>query len=114
MLMLFSRDSTAGVGAQTANAGNTDSFMDPATAALAAIVGVGNQWATTFPQRSATDHLMNCSLNAFGGVYFWRANRAEECPAMIGQANVTGECSLTNFTGGTTAAIASHVIYETS
>lgn len=113
--MLFSRDSTVGTGAQsqTSTAYN-DSVLDPATAALAAVVGVGTTFATTFPQRDVANHLMNCSLNAFGGVFFWRANRAEECPAMVGNTANTGECSLSCTTGGTPGAIGAHVIYETS
>lgn len=111
--MLFSRDSTIGITPGALTTGNTDSFMDPSTAALAAPVGATNAW-TTFPQRSAANHLMNCSLNAFGGVFFWRANRAEECPAMYGTAVTIGECSLSAFTGGTPGAIGTHVIYETS
>jgi hypothetical protein len=112
--MLFSRDSTVGVGAQSQQTGGTDASLDPATAALAAPLTVGTNFATTFNQRSSTLHLMNCSLNAFGGVFFWRANRAEECPAMVGNTASLGECSLSAFTGGTPGAIGGHVIYETS
>ncbi len=112
--MLFSRDSTVGTGAQSQQTGGGDTFMDPATAALAAVVGVGSNWATTFPQRDSANHLMNCSLNAFGGVYFWRANRLEECTSMLGNTAVLfGENSLSAFTGGTPGAIGTHVIYET-
>lgn len=112
--MLFSRDSTVGTGAQSQQAGGTDAPFDPATAALAAALGVGSNWATTFPQRDAANHLMNCSLNAFGGVFFWRANRAEECPAQVGNTASLGESSLSAFTGGTPGAVGGHVIYETS
>lgn len=112
--MLFSRDSTVGVGAQSLASGYTDAPMDPATAALAAIVGVGTTFATSYPSRDAANHLMNCSLNAFGGVFFWRANRAEECPAMVGNTASLGECSLTAFTGGTPGLIGGHVVYEAS
>lgn len=112
--MLFSRDSTASVGALSFTSGGTDSNMDPFTAALAAITPVGNVAATTYPQRDAANHLMNCSLNAFGGVFFWRANRAEECPAIYGTAVTVGNASLSAFTGGTPGAIGAHAIYETS
>jgi hypothetical protein len=113
--MLFSRDSLASVGALSFTAGiGNDSFMDPFTAALAAATPVGNIAATTYPQRDTANHLMNCSLNAFGGVYFWRANRAEECPAIYGTAVTIGNASLSCYTGGTPGAIGGHVIYETS
>lgn len=112
--MLFSRDSTASVGALSFTSGGTDSFMDPFTVALAAPVAVGNVAATSYPSRDAANHLMNCSLNAFGGVFFWRANRAEECPAIFGLTTAVGNVSLSAFTGGTPGAVGSHVIYETS
>lgn len=113
--MLFSRNSLASVGALsfTAAVGN-DSFMDPFTAALGAPTPAGNIAATTYPQRDTANHLMNCSLNAFGGVFFWRANRAEECPALYGTAVTLGDVSLSCSTGGTPGAIGGHVIYETS
>lgn len=111
---IFARDSTIGVGAQSQQAGGTDSFMDPATAALAAPATVGTTWATSYPQRSSANHLMNCSLNAFGGVFFWRANRVEECSVMLGNtAALFGSCSLSAFTGGTPGAVGGHIIYET-
>lgn len=112
--MLFSRDSTIGVGSQTQGTGGTDTVIDPAQAALAAVVGTGNTYATSAPQRDVARHLANCSLNAFGGVYFWRANRLEECFTMLGNtAALFGAVSLSAFTGGTPGAIGCHMIYET-
>ena len=55
---------------------------------------------------------MNCSLNAFGGVYFWRANKWDECPVILGNTASNGEMSLSAFTGGTPGAIGVHAIYE--
>lgn len=110
--MLLSYDSLASTGALT-NTVLTDTPLNPATAALAAPLVNGNIAATVQPQRSATAHTLNASLNAFGGVYFWRANRAEECIQMLGNGNNTGEISLSAFTGGTPGAIGSHCIYET-
>ena len=110
--MLLARDSTVGVtpGTFPANVG-TDAPLDPATVALSAAPVVNNTF-TTAAQRSATLKLMNCSLNAFGGVYFWRANRVEECPAILGNTASLGEVSLSAYTGGTTGAIGAHMIYE--
>lgn len=110
--MLWSRDTTVATGTNTNGPGQTDAAMDPATAALAAPTITGNSNATTKPQRSATGHLMNCSLNAFGGVYFWRANRLEECPSVLTATQPLGESSLSAFTGGTPGAIGVHGIYE--
>jgi hypothetical protein len=112
--MVFADDSLASVGALSFAAGGGDSYMDPFTAALAAPLNVGNIAATTFPQRDTANHKMQCGLNAFGGVYFWRANRAEECPALYGTAVSIGNMSLSSFTGGTPGLISGHVIYETS
>lgn len=111
--MLLSYDGTqVGTGSNTYLSGAVDSALNPATAALAAPVKTGNQWATNKPQRSLAGHLANCSLNAFGGVFFWRANRQEECFQVLGNAVTTGEISLSAFTGGTPGACGSHIIYE--
>lgn len=108
--MLLSRDST--VAATNSNGtGQTDAAIDPATAALAAPALTGNTNSTK-PQRSTTLHLLNCSLNAFGGIFFWRANRQEECPTVLGNTASLGEVSLSAFTGGTPGALGAHMIYE--
>jgi hypothetical protein len=110
--MLLARDSTVATGTNSDGTGQTDAPLDPATAALGAPAITGNSNATTKPQRSSTLHLLNCSLNAFGGVYFWRANKVEECPAVLGNTASLGEASLSAFTGGTPGAIGAHMIYE--
>jgi hypothetical protein len=114
--MLLGGDSQVGTGSNTRGAGQKDAPMNPASAALAAIALTGNQFATNKPQRSSTVGLLNCSLNAFGGVYFWRANRLEEAIALIGNVapatGTLGEASLSAFTGGTPGAIGTHLIYE--
>lgn len=108
--MLLSRDST--IAATNSNGtGQTDAAIDTATAALAAPALTGNTNATK-PQRSSTLHLANCSLNAFGGVYFWRANRLEEAFTVLGNGATFGEASLSAFTGGTPGAIGTHMIFE--
>lgn len=113
--MLFARDSTVATGTNTNGTGQTDAAMSPFTAALAAPAFTGNSNATTKPQRSSTLHLPNCSLNAFGGSYFWRANKIDECVSLFGNTNTgsqLGEVSLSCFTGGTPGAIGAHMIYE--
>lgn len=114
--MLLGIDSTVAGGTATRGAGQKDAPINPASAALGAPVISANQFATTKPQRSSTLGLLNCSLNAFGGVYFWRANRLEEAIALIGNAapatGTSGEASLSAFTGGTPGAIGVHAIYE--
>lgn len=113
--MILSYDSTVGTGALTQGAGGNDVNLNPSSAST---TRSGNTFATTAPQRTLAGHILNCSLNAFGGVYFWRANRLEEAPAVLGNANASGnnqggEASLSAFTGGTTGLIGSHMIYET-
>lgn len=114
--MLLSYDSTVATGTNTNGTGQTDAPMEPGTAALGAPAITGNSNATTKPQRSSTLHIQNCSLNAYGGNYFWRANRVEECPVVLGNAapatGLAGEASLSAFTGGTPGACGSHMIYE--
>jgi hypothetical protein len=110
--MILSRDSTVATGTNTNGTGQTDAAKDPATAALGAPALTGNSNATTKPQRSSTLHQLNCSLNAFGGVYFWRANKIDECMTTLGNTASLGEMSLSAFTGGTPGAIGAHMIYE--
>ena len=86
--------------------------MDTSSAALTAVPFTGYQVTSTQPQRSSTLHLLNCSLNAFGGVYFWRANKWDECPTILGNTASLGEVSLSAYTGGTPGAIGVHAIYE--
>jgi hypothetical protein len=108
--MILSYDSTVSA-TNSSGTGQTDVSIDAATAALAAPALTGNT-NTTKPQRSSTLHLANCSLNAFGGVYFWRANRVEEAFTVLGNTASLGEVSLSAFTGGTTGAIGAHMVYE--
>ena len=108
--MILSRDSTI-AATNSLSAGQTDTVLDSSMANLAAPALTGST-NTTKPQRAATLHLMNCSLNAYGGNFFWRANRIEECPAIVGASVNTGEMSLSAFTGGTPGAIGTHFIYE--
>ena len=109
--MILGRDSTVAASTSAAGTGQTNAALDPATVALAAPPVTNNSNATA-PQRSSTLHLMNCSLNAFGGVYFWRANKVDECVSVLGNAASLGEVSLSAFTGGTTGAIGVHLIFE--
>lgn len=110
--MLLGRDSTVATGTNTNGTGETDAPVDPATAALAAPAITGNSNATTKPQRSASAHLLNCSLNAYGGNFFWRSNKVEECMPVLGNIQPLGEVSLSAFTGGTAGAIGTHMVYE--
>lgn len=110
--MILARDSTIAASATTfAAAGGSDAPLDTATAALAAPTTTGNS-ATSLPQTSATLHLLNLSLNAFGGINFWRANKWDECPTLLGNAVNVGGLTVSAWSGGTPGAIGAHCIYE--
>jgi hypothetical protein len=107
--MVLSRDST--VAATNSNGtGQTDASLEAATAALAAPALTGNT-NTTKPQRSSTLHLLNLSLNAFGGIIRWVA-APEEVIDVVGNTASLGEVSLSAFTGGTAGLLGAHMIYE--
>lgn len=110
--MLLSRDTTVATGTNTNGTGQTDAPIDPATAALTAAALTGNSQATTKPQRSSSAHLLNASFNAYGGNYFWRANKVEEALPVLGNTQPLGEVSLSAFTGGTPGALGAHMVYE--
>lgn len=107
--MLLARDSTVAV-TNSYGTGQTDAALDAATAALALPPLTGNT-NTTKPQRSSTLHLLNLSLNAFGGIIRWVAAPGEEITT-IGNTASLGEASLSAFTGGTPGAMGVHLIYE--
>lgn len=66
--------------------------------------------ATTKPQRGA-QHVLNLSLNAFGGIVRWVAAPGEEL-YIVANATNQGEMSLSGFTGSGTGQQSSHVIWE--
>lgn len=106
-LMKLARDST--VGATLSNGSGT------AIAALSS--GAPTVRATTFdtattkPQSSASLHLLQLSLQAFGGAIRWVAAPGEEI-YQVGNAVNVGETSLDAFTGSGTPSISSHLVFE--
>lgn len=99
----------ATVGATT----TFDGPADPAMAALAAPVTVGNFW-TTKPQ-SGANHKVTLPFNAFGGLTKW------QCPVgvgaeviMAGNAVNIGAATLAMYTGSTAStAVGGYLYYET-
>jgi len=114
MYMTLGRDSQIGA-TPTLASGGFDGPLDPAMAAASLAVPYNN-CVTTFPQRSAASniggHLLELSFNAFGGIVRWVAAPGSEIQT-VGNTASLGEVSLSNFTGGTTAALGAHMIYET-
>jgi len=65
--------------------------------------------STAKPQRSATLHLLQLSLNTYGGIARWQARYGEEITS-YGVAVSVGEISLSSVTG--TGKISGHAIIE--
>lgn len=108
---LLSMDSQVATGSLTKDTALTDAIMDASAVALATAAIVFNKAATNKPQRSATLHLANLSFNAFGGIV--RLNWPQDQQFCgVGNANSTGEMSLSAFTGGTTGLAGYHIIFE--
>lgn len=103
--MVFARDSTV---AATAISGNFLAAMD-ASAVAPGTIPVFGAVSTTKPQRSATLHLLQTSLNTYGGIYRWQARYGEEI-TIIGNTASLGEVSLSSVTG--TGKVSGHVIFE--
>lgn len=110
-LILLSRDSVVGTGAATFGAGGTDAALDGSATAPGTLPVVGNQFATTKPQRSATLHLWNLSINAFGGILKYVPPIGGEV-TLVGSSASLGELSLSAYTGGSPGLLGSQIIYE--
>lgn len=108
-VILGARDSTV---AGTPVAGTVfDAVLDASAEAVANVVIVGNS-ATTDPQRSATLHLIDMSMNCFGGIFRWWVPDGSEIvvlgnTASLGQFSVSTQQIVTG-----TATLSGHVIYE--
>lgn len=107
--LLLAHDSTVFSGA-TSNAA-TLSANDPSTAALAAPPLVQDVGSTTLPQRSSTLRLMNCSFNAFGGIFQYYANKGEGL-GMIGNTASVGEISLSHLSSGAPGLMNATIVFE--
>lgn len=105
--MVLGRDTTVGVTSITAT-GNFNALLD-ASAVAPGTIAVFGSGATTNPQRSATAHLLEPTLNAFGGIARWQARYGEEITT-IGNTQPLGELSLSAVTG--TGQISGHILYE--
>jgi hypothetical protein len=104
--MAFGRDSVVAV---TAISGNFNAVLDAVTVAPGTVAVYGCV-STTKPQRSATlGHLLQLSLNAYGGIARWQARYGEEITTYGASASL-GEVSLSSVTG--TGIVSGHVLYE--
>lgn len=112
MFMMFARDSTLAATPTALAAPVSAGPLNTATAALAA-PPVPFSAATTLGQRSnaTTVATLNLSFNSFGGIVRWVAAPGEEWQ-IYGTGTTTGESSLSNYTGGATGTLSSHIIFE--
>ncbi len=106
-IMVLARDSTLGA-----------TLSNTAGATVAALSsGAPNVRATTFdtattkPQRNAALHLLNLSMNAFGGIIRWVAAPGQEI-YQVGSVLNVGETSFSAFTGSGTPNVSSHLQFE--
>jgi hypothetical protein len=106
---VFARDTTVAATALT-SVGLTNALMDASATAPSAVALFSNS-STTFPQRSATAHLIQHSFNAFGGLVRWQARQGEEI-TIVGNSQPLGECSYSGTTGTIASAVSGHIIYE--
>ncbi len=108
--LLLARDSTVQVTPTALSTGESNSALDPATAALAAPM-VAFTASTTKPQRSATLKIKEMNFNAFGGRAEYFPPLGEE-PSILGNTASFGEMSLSGFTGTTPGLVGASILYE--
>ena len=102
---VFSRESTV---AATAISGNKNAVIDASNTAPGTVAVFGNT-STTKPQRSSTLHLLQLSMNSFGGIVRWVAAPGNEI-SIVTATQPLGDASLSNVTG--TGKTSGHIIYE--
>lgn len=107
--LVFARDTTVAATSLT-SVGLNNAPMD-ATATAPGTLALFSNSSTTFPQRSATQHLIQHSYNAFGGGLRWQARQGEEI-TIIGNTQPLGECTYSGNTGTVGAPISGTIIYE--
>ena len=113
MLMQWARSSTIATTPTALALPASDGPAHGATAPLAAPV-VPFTAAATGPNRSGavTTARINIPFNAYGGAAQWQAGSALEEWTMVGTAVNVSESHLSQFTGGTSAAIGATITYE--
>jgi hypothetical protein len=103
--MVLGRDSTV---AATAISGNFNALLSGSDVAPGTVAVFGCV-STTKPQRSSTLHLLQLSLNTFGGIARWQARYGEEITT-VGNTASLGEVSLSSVTGA--GIVSGHILYE--
>lgn len=113
MIMQLCRVSTLETGPSALASPASDGPSHPSTAALAAPPVSFTATATNGPQKSAVtgDMKLELGFNGFGGINKWNAAPTQQFSILGNTANL-GECVYGQFTGGSSAPISSHIIYE--
>lgn len=106
---IFARDTTVAATALT-SVGLNNSILDATSTAPGTLALFSNS-STTFPQRSATNKLINHSFNAFGGALRWQARQGEEI-TIVGNTQPLGECSYSGGPNTVAGSVSGHIIYE--
>jgi hypothetical protein len=105
---VLARHSTLSTGGLTGAKGGR---IDGTTTDVASLPAHGTTATTVQPQRSSTLYLLDLGFNAFGGLV--RLQLPPEGPIGIySQTQPLGEASISNFTGGGSPVLSSHIIYE--
>jgi hypothetical protein len=103
--IVLARDSTVGA---TAISGNKNAVLDASNTAPGTVAVFGNT-STTKPQRSSTLHLLQLSMNSFGGIVRWVAAPGNEI-TVVTATQPLGEISISHVAG--TGKTSGHIIYE--
>lgn len=103
--IVFGRDSTVGA---TGISGNMNAVLDGSNTAPGTVAVFGNV-STTKPKRSTTLHLLQLSLNSFGGIIRYVPSPGNEI-SIVTATQPLGEASLSHVTG--TGKTSGHIIYE--
>lgn len=106
---ILARDSTVAATSLT-SVGLTNTLTD-ATSTAPATVALFSNSSTTFPQRSATAHLLQHSFNAYGGLVRWQARQGEEI-TVVGNTASLGEVSYSGGAATVASTVSGHILYE--
>jgi hypothetical protein len=106
---IFARDTTVAATSLT-SVGLTNALID-ATATAPGTLALFSNSSTTFPQRSATAHLIQHSFNAFGGLCRWQARQGEELTC-VGNTQPLGEFSYSGGPATVAGQVSGHIHYE--
>lgn len=104
--IVLGRDSTVKTGT---TGGGFTALLDGSATAAATVAVAGNTAGTTKPQRSTTLHLLQLTMNSFGGICRWVVPQGATV-SVVGNTASLGEVSLSSVTGA--GKTSGHIIFE--